>query len=136
MSIQQRLLRLCEDAGFARHGAGKRLSKIANVSVKTGNKWLNGSTSPTLQSLIPLAMFFGVRAEWLMHGEGNPYLIEKPVNVHSLLSDEVVKTGACSKLVVCHLRIIALAALNGELIQCDADALSRIVERVQKKKAA
>lgn len=131
--MHNRIIRLCEDAGFKRHGAGKRLSKIANVSVKTGNKWINGQTVPTLSSIIPIASFFGVRTEWLLTGEGEPYLSEKPVNVHALLSEEVAKTGDCSKLVIKNLTIITLAALNGDLVQYEADVLARMVERLQRK---
>lgn len=133
MSIQERILTLCTDAGFSRHGAGKRLSNITGVSVKTANKWLNGVTAPTLSSLIPLATFFNVRPEWLLTGTGDPYSTGKVVNAHALLSDEVIKTGNCSKLVISHLRIITLAALNGELVQYEADALARIVERLERK---
>lgn len=132
-SIQYRIIKLCEDAGINRHGAGKRLSKIANVSIKTGNKWLNGETAPTLASIIPLAIFFGVRAEWLATGQGDPYIQGKPVNVHALLSDEVARTGACSKLVISQLRMITMAALNGELLQHDKALLERIVERLERK---
>lgn len=133
MSINQRLITLCDDAGIARHGAGKRLAIIAGVSVKTGNKWLNGITVPTLSSLVPLASFFGVRAEWLLNGIGDPYVIAKMVNTHALLSNEVTASGACSKLVISNLRTLTLAALNGELLQQDVDALERIIERVKQR---
>lgn len=132
-SMQERILKLCLDAGMSRHGAGKRLARIANVSVKTGNKWINGVSSPTLTSIVPLATFFGARAEWLATGKGDPYLTDKPVNVHALLSNEVAQTGDCSKEVINHLRIISLAALNGDLVQADKDLLARLVERLQRK---
>lgn len=133
-TIQDRIIKLCEDAGISRHGAGKRLSRIANVSVKTGNKWLNGETAPTLASIIPLATFFGARAEWLATGEGDPYVQGKQVNVYALLSDEVAVTGDCSKLVISQLRTITLAALNGELQQQDKELLARIVDRLERKR--
>lgn len=133
MSIQERILRLCADAGISRHGAGKRLSTISGVSVKTANKWLNGITIPTLSSLIPLAAYFGVRAEWLATGQGDPYVSGKVINVHALLSDEVAKTGACSKQVISDLKTITLAALNGELQQHDKQLLARIVERLEQR---
>lgn len=131
--MKDRLLQLCADAGISRHGAGKRLSTVANVSVKTANKWLNGDTLPTLSSIMPLAAFFGVRAEWLLHGQGDPYVVAQLVDQHSLLSEPVTRTAACSKLVVHHLRIITLAALNGELSKVDNDALARIVEHLDKR---
>lgn len=134
MTMQNRIIKLCEDAGFKRHGAGKRLSKITGVSVKTGNKWINGVTVPTLASIVSLSSFFGVRTEWLLTGDGEPYIgKDKPVNVHALLSDEVAKTGDCSKIVIHHLREISLAALNGDLVQYDVAVLARLAERVRRK---
>jgi transcriptional regulator with XRE-family HTH domain len=133
MSISLRLQELCDDAGMLRHGAGSRLANIAGVSVRTGNKWVNGMSIPTLQSILPLAKFFRVSADWLMTGEGDKYLGEKPVDSHALLSDYNVESSNCPKGIVHALRVISRAALDGELLQFDAAHLMQIAERIESR---
>lgn len=133
MSISLRLQELCDDAGMLRHGAGSRLANIAEVSVKTANKWLNGTSIPTLPSILPLAKFFRVSSDWLLTGEGDKYLGAKPVDSQALLSDYNVKSSNCPKGIVHALRVISKAALDGELLQYDAAHLMRIAERIESR---
>lgn len=133
MGITERLQELCDDAGMARHGAGRRLSLIANVSVKTGNKWINGQSLPTLQSILPLAKYFKINVEWFLTGEGDKYTGAKPIESHALLSDYSVQSSNCPKGVISNLRHIAKAALDGDLVQQDVELLNRIAQRLQSK---
>lgn len=63
-----RLKEAAADAGLKEWGLGKRLADAGKVTPKAASKWLNLESMPDRLTMLRLADFLKVRAEWLEHG--------------------------------------------------------------------
>lgn len=63
-----RLKEAAADAGLKEWGLGKRLADAGKVTPKAASKWLNLESMPDRMTMLRLADFLKVRAEWLEHG--------------------------------------------------------------------
>jgi len=133
--FSNRLLQAVERVGVKRHGAGKWLSKLTEVTVKAANKWLNDESTPRREKIEKIARETGVRVEWLMFGNGSMTvkydkegLVSEPVS----LGIEKLMTKATPRSQV-ELEKIAQAAAEGRLTEEDINLLKAIADRLAKK---
>lgn len=85
--VAQRLAEALRQANAARKGEPLRPSHIAAAigcdRVETVERWFGGEEEPSIGELEGLAAYFGVRGDWLLHGDGAPYCAtfsELPIN--------------------------------------------------------
>lgn len=133
--FSDRLLLAVEKAGVKRHGAGMWLSSLTHVTVKAANKWLNGESVPRREKVESIASHTGVRAEWLLFGNGpmtNTYNSEFSVSEPSAHELEKLITKATPRTQA-ELQKIAEAASDGRLTEEDIKLLKAIADRLAKK---
>lgn len=65
-----RLKEAASDAGFQEWGLGARLAKITKRTPKAVSKWMNLESMPERDAMLSIADAFGVRVDWLEHGQG------------------------------------------------------------------
>ncbi len=58
-----------------------KFAEICGVSISSLQRYLDGKNEPKVSFLKRLASHFNVNLNWLLTGEGNPYLREKPTLV-------------------------------------------------------
>ena len=111
-----------------RHGAGKWLADLTNVTVKATNKWLNGESEPSRSRLEKIAAATGVRPEWLQYGTGSPHNLPQPNQdeFDALLNLATPRTRV-------ELVKIAQAAADGKLTDADIILLKQIADRLAAK---
>lgn len=133
--FSDRLLIAVEKAGVKRHGAGMWLASFTHVTVKAANKWLNGESVPRREKVESIASHTGVRAEWLLFGNGqmtNTYNSASSVSEASPLDLEKLITKATPRTQI-ELEKIAEAAADGRLTEDDIKLLKAIADRLAKK---
>ena len=67
----KRLNDALRDKNIERHGAGPFLSKLAGVTNRAANNWLNGEKMPRHENVKKIADYLGVSPSWLEYGETN-----------------------------------------------------------------
>jgi len=114
--------------GVRRHGAGKWLADLTNITVKAANKWLNGESEPSRKNLKLIADATGVRPEWLQYGTGSSHHLGESKNdeFEELLSLSTPRTRV-------ELLKIAQASVDGRLTDDDIALLTQIADRLTKK---
>ena len=131
----ERLLVAVERSGVKRHGAGMWLASLTEVTVKAANKWLNGESVPRREKVEKIVSSTGVRAEWLLFGNGqmtNAYSSASSVSEPSPLDLKKLITKATPRTQI-ELEKIAEAAADGRLTEDDIKLLKAIADRLAKK---
>lgn len=134
--FSSRLKEAMTDNGIALWGAGVRLAKIAGVTPKAANKWLNAETIPAPDKMHALCVAFGVRREWLEYGEGHKkpnYSKQQPddVQVSETLDALYALRGKVTPRSRKALDSIEKAANEGRLTEDDVLLLERIAQRFE-----
>ncbi len=122
--------------GVAMWGAGVRLAKIAGVTPKATNKWLNGESMPSRAKMLAIAEWLGVSVEWLEYGEGPKkpgYSKQQPDNVQvsETLDALYALRGKVTPRSRKALDSIEKAANEGRLAEDDVLLLERIAKRFE-----
>jgi phage repressor protein C with HTH and peptisase S24 domain len=70
-AFASRLKKSLAAKGIDQWGAGARLAEVAKVTPKAASKWLNGESIPGAAKMHAIAVFLGVKIEWLQHASGD-----------------------------------------------------------------
>lgn len=124
-----RLLQALDGVEIERHGAGKWLAVLTEVTVKAANKWLNGESMPRREKLETIAQKTGVRVEWLQYGKGSKLANIENNNISEL--DALLQLA--TPRTQTELLKIAQAAADGRLTDDDIKLLKIIADRLAKK---
>ncbi len=132
--FSERLIIALERKGITRYGAGAYLRKLASVTGKSANNWLNGEKMPRRDKILIIASQLNVRPEWLEYGEGAIASGEGPlISVEQTVTQREDKYGSSSpkaqKIISDIIALDSSGALNDSLL----DMLQSMLDSIPKK---
>lgn len=134
-AFSRRLKEAMADNDIEIWGAGVRLAKIASVTPKAANKWLNAETMPGPEKLLAICSALGVRREWLEYGDGakrlGSYAQPEATQVTETLEALYSLRGKVTPRSRKALDAIERAANDGRLTEDDVLLLERIAQRFE-----
>ncbi len=128
-SFAARLDEVCDDMELPERGRAKALGALFGVSYQAAQKWLDGLSFPTTETVIDVATWADVNVNWLLRGSGAKR--EAPANATIVVAQAIEVMNEQDRLQVVEFIKFKLSRCEGPFARGERARYAAALEQVK-----